>query len=46
MGEGCGFPQVQAMVSLVSLGLPVACPNTKGVLEMVLTNLLVGLVQV
>jgi hypothetical protein len=28
-GEGGGFPQVQAMVSLVSLRLPMACPSTK-----------------
>jgi hypothetical protein len=42
MGEGGGFPQVQAMVSLVSPGLPMACLNTKGALECELTNLLVG----
>jgi len=29
MGEGGGFPQVRAMVSLVSPGLLMACPNTK-----------------
>jgi hypothetical protein len=29
MGEG-GFPQVRAVVSLVSPELPVACPSTKG----------------
>jgi hypothetical protein len=28
-GEGGGFPQVRAMVNLMSLSLPVACPNTK-----------------
>jgi hypothetical protein len=28
-GEGGGFPQVWAMVSLVSLSLPMACPSTK-----------------
>ncbi len=28
-GEGGGFPQVQVVVSLVSLRLLVACPNTK-----------------
>jgi len=28
-GEGGGFPQVQAMVSLVSPSLPVARPSTK-----------------
>jgi hypothetical protein len=30
-GEGGGFPQVRAVVSLVSSNLPVACPSTKGV---------------
>jgi hypothetical protein len=30
MGEGGGFPQVQAMVSLVSLELLVVYPSTKG----------------
>jgi hypothetical protein len=30
-GEGGGFPQVRAMVSLVSLNLPMAHPNTKSV---------------
>jgi hypothetical protein len=30
-GEGGGFPQVQAVVNLVSLSLPVAHPNTKSV---------------
>jgi hypothetical protein len=34
------------MVSLMSLGLPVACPRTKGAPECELTNLLVGLMQV
>jgi len=33
-GEGGGFPQVQAMVSLVSLSLPVAHPSTKSALIM------------
>jgi len=28
-GEGGGFPQVQAVVSLVSPSLLVACPSTK-----------------
>ncbi len=46
MGEGGGLPRVQAVVSLVSLELPVACLSIKGVQEVVLTNLLVGLVQV
>jgi hypothetical protein len=45
MGEGGGFPRVQAVVSLVSLKLLVACPNTKSAPEIELTNLLVGLVQ-
>jgi hypothetical protein len=30
-GEGGGFPQVRAVVSLVSSSLLVACPSTKGV---------------
>jgi hypothetical protein len=30
-GEGGGFPQVRAIVSLVSPSLPVARPNTKSV---------------
>jgi len=42
MGEGGGFPQVQAVVSHVSLELLVPCPNTKGAPESKLTNLLVG----
>jgi hypothetical protein len=42
MGEGDGFPRVRAVVSLVSLGLAVACLNTKNVRENELTNLLVG----
>jgi hypothetical protein len=46
MGEGGGFPQVRAVVSQVSLELPVACPSTKGASECELTNLLVGLMQV
>jgi hypothetical protein len=33
-GEGGGFPQVQAVVSLVSASLHVACPNTKNVQTM------------
>jgi hypothetical protein len=28
-GEGVGFPQVWAVMNLVSLSLPVACPSTK-----------------
>jgi len=46
MGEGDGFPRVQAMVSQVNPELPVACPNSKGALEGELINLLVGLMQV
>jgi hypothetical protein len=46
MGEGGGFPRVQAVVNLVSLELPMARPSTKGALESELTNLLVGLIQV
>ncbi len=42
MGEGGGFPRVQAVVSLVSPGLPMACPSTKGVPENELTNQQVG----
>jgi len=33
-GESGGFPQVYAVVSLVSLNLPVACSNTKNVQTM------------
>jgi hypothetical protein len=33
-GEGGGFPQVRAVVSLVSPSLPVACPSTKSALVM------------
>ncbi len=43
MGEGGGFPQVWAVVSLVSPELLVACPSTKNALECELTNLLVSL---
>jgi len=43
VGEGGGFPQVQAVVNLVSPELPVAYPSTKGAPESELTNLLVGL---
>jgi hypothetical protein len=46
VGEGGGFPRVRDVVSLVSPELPVACPNTEGVLKMVLTNSLVGLMHV
>jgi len=43
MREGGGFPRIQAVVSLVSPELPVACPSTKGDFEGELSNLLVGL---
>jgi hypothetical protein len=33
-GEGGGFPQVWAVVSLVSLSLPVVRPSTKNILTM------------
>ncbi len=46
MGEGGGFLRVQAVVSLVSPKSPVACPSTKGSLNNILTNLLVGLMQI
>ncbi len=46
MGEGGGFPRVWAVMSFVSPELPMACLNTKGVPKIVLTNLLVGLMQV
>jgi hypothetical protein len=34
MGEGDGFPQAEAVVSLVSLRWPVARPSTKGAATM------------
>jgi hypothetical protein len=46
MGEGGGFPWLSAVMSLVSLGLPVACLSIKGAPECEQTNLLVGLMQV
>ncbi len=33
-GKGGGFPQVQAVVSLMNLNLPMAHPNTKSVTTM------------
>jgi hypothetical protein len=33
-GEGGGFPQVRAMVSFVSLSLPMVRPSTKNVQTM------------
>jgi hypothetical protein len=44
-GEGGGFPQVQAVVSLVSLSLPMARPCTK-VLQLRTNQLVVWFVQV
>jgi hypothetical protein len=46
MGEGGGFLRIQAVVSLVSSKSSVAHPSTKGVANNVLTNLLVGLMQI
>jgi hypothetical protein len=46
MGEGGGFAWVQAVVSLVSLESPRACPSTKGARESELTNLLVSWMQI
>jgi hypothetical protein len=45
MGEGGGFPRVQAVVSHVNPGLHVAYPSIKSAPECELTNLLVGLMQ-
>ncbi len=44
-GEGGGFPQVRAVVSLVSLCLPVAYLCTK-VLQLCINQLVVWFVQV
>ncbi len=46
MGEGGGFPRIRVVVNLMSPKLPVVCLNTKGVPKIILTNLLVGLMQV
>ncbi len=46
MGEGGGFPRIQAIVSQVNPKLHVACPSTKSVPKCELTNLLVSLMQV
>ncbi len=46
MGEGGGFLRIQAVVSLVSSKSSVAHPNTKGVANNVLNNLLVSLMQI
>jgi hypothetical protein len=45
-GEGGGFPQVRAVVSLMSLSLPVVSLSIKSALNYALTNLLFGFVQV
>ncbi len=42
MRESGGFPQVQAVVNLVSPKSLVACPSNKGAPESELINLLVG----
>jgi hypothetical protein len=42
MGEGGGFPRVQAVGESSESVLPVACPNTKSDFECELINLLVG----
>ncbi len=46
MGEGGGLPRVQAVVNLMSPKLLVVCPNTKGASKIILTNLLVGWMQI
>ncbi len=45
IGEGGGFPRVQAVVSLVSPESSMTCLSTKGAPESELTNLLVGWMQ-
>jgi hypothetical protein len=46
MGEGGGFPQIRAVVSLVNPKSPVACPSIKSASKSDLTNLLVGWMQI
>jgi hypothetical protein len=46
MEEGGDFPRVRVVVSHVSPGSLVACPNTSTALECELTNLLVSLMHV
>jgi hypothetical protein len=46
MGEGGGFPRIQAVVNLMNPELLLTCLSTKGAPENELTNLLVGLMQV
>jgi hypothetical protein len=38
MGEGGGFPQVRAVVSLMSPRSPAACPSTKGLMQIRVSN--------
>ncbi len=45
-GKVVASPRIQVVVSLVSSGSPVACPDTKGAPENELTNLKVSLMQV
>jgi hypothetical protein len=46
MGEGGGFPRVQAVMSLVSPEWLVACPSTKGAPKNELTNLSIGWMEI
>jgi hypothetical protein len=46
MGEGGGFPRIEAVMSFMSPGLSLACPTTKGAPKCELINLLFGLMQV
>jgi hypothetical protein len=46
MGEGGGFPRMQAVVNQVSPKLFMACLSTKNASKNELTNLLVNLMQV
>jgi hypothetical protein len=45
-GEGGGFPQLRAVVSLISLNLPMARPKHQKCLSNALTNLLFSFLQV
>jgi hypothetical protein len=42
MGEGGGFPRIQAVVNLVNPESSMACSNTKDALKSELTYLLIG----
>ncbi len=44
--EGGGFPWTQAVLNLVNPRSLVACLSTKGAINNVLTNLLIGLIQI